>query len=188
MEPKQLERAFKESGKRKKDLAARLGVRPGAISEMLRGDRKVQLEEAPIIRSFFGLAEPGGLLRVPVLDWVSAGRLTAREGVTERDIKRVLSIGDLPAGDWVALEVDGDSMNRIAPEGAVIVVNRADDALHNDAYYVFQNEVGEATFKRYRGRPDRFLPYSYNPDYEPIVPKEDSFRVFGRVRRVIQEV
>lgn len=123
-------------------------------------------------------------IQVPLISWVSAGRLTTVDCVTSVDIERYLTTVDLPTGDWIALEVRGDSMDRIAPDGAFIVVNRSEKHLIDGKYYVFGAENGEATFKRYRANPPRLQPYSFNPDHETIYPK-DGMGVVGRVRRVI---
>lgn len=124
---------------------------------------------------------------IPVLSMVSAGRLKNREGVTPSDIERFIRVDDLPNGDWIALTVEGDSMNRIAPDGSTIIVNRADDTLIDGRYYVFSIEAGDATFKTYKRDPERLQPFSTNPDHMST-PMPDDLYVFGRVRRVIQDV
>lgn len=127
-------------------------------------------------------------IRVPLISWVSAGQLAHQHGIRKVDIQKYLLTGDLPKGDWIALEVSGDSMDRVAPEGSVILVNRADDRLLKDKFYVFATLDGETTFKRYRaGSPPRLQPYSTNPDHETIMPAGELI-VLGRVRRVIQDL
>lgn len=129
---------------------------------------------------------------VPLLSKVSAGNLRHQDGVSEPDIIRRIKVGELPKGNWVALEVDGDSMNRIAPEGAIILVDRSDDRLLDGKYYVFALGNGEATFKMYRRadsqHPNRMSPYSTNPDHMAIPADRDDLYVFGRVKRIIQDV
>ena len=126
---------------------------------------------------------------VPHVSWVSAGKLMAQEGVTPTDIDRYVPVANLPRGDWIALTVDGNSMDRIAPEGSVIVVNRADASLLNDRFYVFALPSGEATFKRWRSTPQPMLqPYSTDLDNLSIPVTTDDLYVVGRVRRVITDV
>lgn len=130
----------------------------------------------------------GGTQQVPVLSLISASNLRDQPGVTEADIQRWISVADLPAeGDWFALEVDGDSMDRVAPDGATILVNRADATLLDKRFYVFALESGAATFKQYRRKPDRLQPYSTNPEHFSI-PASDDLYVIGRVRRVIHDI
>jgi len=80
-------------------------------------------------------------------------------------------------------------MNRLAPEGSILIVNRADSTLLDGRYYVFALDGGQATFKTYRRDPERLQPYSTNPDHMSIpIEQHADLYVFGRVRRVIQEV
>lgn len=78
-------------------------------------------------------------------------------------------------------------MNRVAPDGATILVNRADDRLLDGRFYVFQQGSGAATFKRYKRSPEMMQPFSTNPDHLSI-PIVDDLYVFGRVRRVITDL
>lgn len=152
-------------------LAELLGVTAGWI---LYGDEERQVTET---------------VQVPLVSWVSAGNLKGQDGVTSADIERFVPVANLPKGDWMALSVDGDSMNRVAPPGSVIIVNRAEDALINDRFYVFALETGEATFKRYRRQPQPMLqPFSTNLDHLSIPILDDEFYVIGRVRRVITDL
>jgi len=127
-------------------------------------------------------------VRAPLYSWVSAGRLLAQEGLRKSDIKKYVLASDLPRGDWCVLQVQGDSMDRVAPDQSFIFVNRSDQRLVNDGLYVFGTPEGEATFKRYReGKPPRLQPFSTNPDHETITPTSE-LSVFGRVRRVVIEL
>lgn len=132
--------------------------------------------------------EPRNEVEVPILSMVSAGRLREQMAVTESDIDRRLKIADLPKGEWIGLVVEGDSMDRIAPEGATILVNRADDKLLDGRYYIFSLEGGAATFKRYRREPERLQPFSTNPDHTSFRVENGELYVFGRVRRVIHDI
>lgn len=129
---------------------------------------------------------------VPLLSMVAASNLRDQPGVTETDIIRRIKVGELPKGDWVALEVEGDSMNRIAPDGSIILVDRSDDKLLDGKFYVFSADGGAATFKMYRradrDHPSRMVPYSTNPDHMAMAADRDDLYVFGRVKRIIQDV
>ncbi|MBB4146047.1 S24 family peptidase [Rhizobium rhizoryzae] len=116
---------------------------------------------------------------VPLIAKVSAGDLQ-RDDLRDEQIGTI-TVGQLPAGDWIALEVDGDSMDRISPPESIIIVNRADKRLVANACYVVADENGQATYKRYRPNPDRFEPVSTNTAHEPIFPQQLP-AVIGRVR------
>lgn len=119
---------------------------------------------------------------VPLISWVSAGTLQSPESVEDIRSASHLSVGGLPPGEWVALEVVGSSMDRISPPGSVIVVNLRDKKLVPNACYVIQMDGGEATYKRFRPNPDRFEPVSTSAEHEPIFP-EGPVTVLGRVRK-----
>jgi SOS-response transcriptional repressor LexA len=178
-------------------LTAKLGrsIDRAAVNKMMvdqtgRKPRKVSVDELLAIEEITGFPAPLEAkikgVSVPVLSWVSAGRLAAADGMTPADIERWMTVAELPDGDWIALAVSGDSMDRVAPGGSTIIVNRRERQLVPGGYFVIETEEG-ATFKLYRVRPQRFEPFSTNPSHETLFP-EGRVRVVGRVRRVITEL
>lgn len=124
-------------------------------------------------------------LEVPVIGWVSAGQV-ADIGQLE-EIDRMVA-GVLPSGEYFATEVVGDSVDRIAPEGARIIVNAADRSPRDGKFYIFSLR-GEPTVKRYRSKPVRRLePFSTNPQHEPIFIGDKGWQVIGRVVRSIIDI
>jgi SOS-response transcriptional repressor LexA len=130
---------------------------------------------------------PAGIVRVPLVSWVEAGDLA--------DAIEPYAPGD--AAEWVpvvhahdnliALRVKGQSMDRIAPEGTIVIVDLDDRALVDGRHYVFRHD-GRATFKTWRkGPPERLEPQSTDPDYQPILPV-DGVEVVGRVIRKTEEI
>lgn len=173
------------------------GLNKNTLISNENGNRPISRKMAEEYAKAFNV-DPGWLLfgenelmadvNVPLLSMVSAGNLRAQQGVEEHEIIRRIRVGDLPQGDWIALQVEGDSMNRVAPDGSIIVVNRADQRLVDGRYYVFSLSGGEATFKMFKRNPDRLTPYSTNPDHMAIAADMDDLYVFGRVKRVIVDV
>jgi len=49
---------------------------------------------------------------VPLIAWVSAGQAIFQEGIFDFSDFPTVPVCDLPKGDWIALRVDGVSMNR----------------------------------------------------------------------------
>lgn len=128
-----------------------------------------------------GEGEPGSERIVPLVSDVSAGSLM-RDDVSDEALGTV-EVSGLPDGDWIALKVSGDSMDRISPPESIIFVNRWDTALVPNACYVIDDGEGNATYKRYRpGPPPRFEPVSVNSAIEPIF-FENEPKIIGRVRR-----
>lgn len=161
-------------------------TKPNKKRRKIAGDELLAIEE--ITGYPAPLARRPPAIPVSLVSWVSAGRLTQQAPVTPTDVLRQMMVAELPAGDWIALEVDGDSMNYVAPPGAIIVVNRADRDPINGKYYVFSTGEGETTFKLYLGGPrPRLQPQSRNADHETILVTDD-MTVVGRVARVILDL
>lgn len=174
------------------ELARQIGSKKQNVLRWRDQERKIGNSDAGKLARFFDVTQAEvqlppdgsvGIARVRLINWVSAGKLGAREAV-DGDIGSVLA-GSLPKGDWVALKVEGDSMDLISPPESVIFVNRSDKRLAPNACYVIVDEEGNASYKRYRDKPDRFEPVSMNKNLPVIDPKKTQVRVFGRVRRTM---
>jgi transcriptional regulator with XRE-family HTH domain len=177
-------------------LAEKAGVSQQLISQ-LEGSKNNSTKELPAIAQALGVpvheideayvTDAGGIPTtiVPLIAWVSAGAM-AQDHFGDEALGQ-LRIGDLPAGDWIALRVTGDSMDRISPPDSVIVVNRRDKRLVSNACYVIADLNGDATYKRYRSDPMRFEPVSTNPSHEPIFPDHEP-TIVGRVKRSMIEM
>lgn len=113
---------------------------------------------------------------VPVIGKIAAGNW--REAVRDPD-------GYIPApvksGSAFALKPDGDSMNLVVGEDAIIIVDPEDLDLMEGRLYAIMNGSGETTFKRYRTNPPRLEPVSSNPMHQPIPIGREPFTVLGRV-------
>lgn len=146
------------------DILKAIGVSP---RDVFSGNNKIEQESV-----------------IPLVSQISAGTLseldsTAYDGET-------FNFGDIDSdGDYIALIVDGTSMNRIACHGSIILVDRSRKVLKDKAFYVFQHD-GEATFKRYRSNPIRLEPYSTDV-YEVIYPDIEPIPI-GEVRRIVLDL
>jgi SOS-response transcriptional repressor LexA len=164
-----------------------------AVNKMTLGKRAVAGDEMIAIEEITGFPAPlenaDGLVKVPMLDsLVSAGNLSPREAVRANEVERYVAASDLPPGDWIALAVDGDSMDLVSPPGSIIFVNRADTRLIEGGFYVVASDGDHGTtYKRYRSRPEHFAPYSTNRDHGPVL-MDDAFRVVGRVYRTMLDI
>lgn len=125
------------------------------------------------------IEDDGSVQVIPHLSWISAGSMM------QDDVSQV-AIGTIQVsvlsgkGDWIALTVRGDSMDRISPPESLIFVNRKDKALVANACYVIDDGEGNATYKRYRPDPARFEPVSTNDEHQPLFPDNDP-TIIGRV-------
>lgn len=179
-----------------KAAAKYLGMKQSTYNQYENGTRLIPVEPLSvfakkmkvsidwILNGEGSLPHSSGTIWIPKISLVSAGNLTEIATIeTLDDIPRI-PVSDLPDGDWISFEVEGDSMDRISPPGSLIMVNMRDKALVPNACYVIANESGEATYKRYRDTPARFEPVSINPNHEPLFPV-GPITIIGRVRRSV---
>ncbi|VDC28246.1 hypothetical protein XINFAN_02022 [Pseudogemmobacter humi] len=129
-----------------------------------------------------------GVDPVPLISWVSAGQLAEQDGIIDFENFPRIYVADLPPGRWIALRVDGNSMNKISPHDSVIIVNMNDRGLVSGKCYVVADEAtGEATYKAYDPKADPpFQPRSYLPIDPPkfVGPA----LVVGRVHRTMLDL
>lgn len=174
---------------RRLSIALKRSVDRAAVSKMTKGQRAVSADELLAIAEITGHKPPveqgASALAVPIVSWVTAGTMVSQSGVAEYDDHKKLYFAGLPDGDWIALEVEGDSMDRISPPGSIILVNRRERQLVANACYVIANEMGETTYKRFRPSPRRMEPVSTNPVHEPIYIDQGEPEIIGRVRHSI---
>jgi repressor LexA len=114
-----IERALEKTGKSKGGLARAMGVRPGAVSEILSGIRLIKASEIGPIMDYLELNS------VPIMGRVGAGATIEPED--EQVPPEGLGEVQLPfpiEDDIIAFEVAGDSMLPKYENGDVIVVYR----------------------------------------------------------------
>ena len=114
-----IERGLEKPGKTKGGLATAMGVRPGAVSEILSGIRLIKASEIAPIMEYLELNS------VPIMGRVGAG--ASIEPEHEQVPPEGLGEVELPfpiAEETIAFEVAGDSMLPKYENGDVIVVYR----------------------------------------------------------------
>lgn len=191
-------------------LALGIGVSRGAVGQWESGETAPTTENlsaaAKELRVFFDWLATGRgarefipkadrpddrrqIRRVPVLSWVSAGKLAdAGSQIPVEDVP-LLAVADLGRGDFFALRVKGDSMDRISPDDSVIIVNRSDRSLVPGKPYVFWHVSEGATYKYWQIDPDRLEPASWNAVNKAIfIKRRRDFEVVGRVRRTLLDL
>lgn len=178
-----LERLLSDPSFNQLVLSSKFGVSQSTINRWSQRQSEPRGQNRDAIdalyrKHFLGSTSAPEAIVVPVLTWVSAGAM-ARDDLSQEAIGSI-TVAELPPGDWFALEVVGDSMDRISPPESTIFVNRKDKQLIPHACYVIDDGEGNATYKRYRTNPVRFEPFSTNPAHEPLYPDNDP-TVIGRV-------
>ena len=123
---------------------------------------------------------------IPQISWVQASDLSPEpDFLSQGDYEDVVYYPS-KRESLIALHVRGTSMNRVAPEGSIIIVDYEDVELFDGRCYIFRFD-GDTTFKRYRDNPPRLEPYSTDPQHEPIF-VDGPVEVVGHVIHVLTQL
>jgi len=126
------------------------------------------------------------IIYAPLISWAQAGELSDvvnTETVGEFDTEIAV---EYKRKTVLALRIVGSSINRVAPDGAIVIVDYSLRALKPGKFYLVRKN-GAATVKRYQKSPDRFEPFSTEPDH-PIVFPSKELHVVGRAIRVVTDL
>ena len=189
------------AGLTQQQLAEKVGVTQQTIWYYENGRREmksgvlVELSNALecTVSDLLGLNEVKGVVQqvrspshpMPVVGRIAAG--TPREAIyqTGETHEAPESLWEAhPDGFW--LEVSGNSMNRLFPEGTLVLVDPDEEVRNGDVGVVFVNG-DDATLKRVYvdGESVRLHPESHDPEYQDrVIDREDpdapEVRVLGR--------
>lgn len=149
-----------------------------AVSNLLNGTRRLQIDERAKIASYLGIEQAPMVQWVPYIGLASAGSWGEAVRVSAKARAIPLRIAGKNA---FAVEVNGDSMDKLLPEGGWAVVDPDQTSLFVGKVYLIENEDHETTIKRYYGEPARFEPVSNNELHQPFELAGMRFRVIGRI-------
>lgn len=183
------------------DLGAALGRDRSVVNRILNAKQPLRLDQVEPLAEILQVPEleilrragtwkrrPAPTVRAAaILSEVQAGRFAQ---MPERPpIAHETVLVDYPRDTIFALRVAGDSMDRIAPEGSLVVVDYSERDLRDGELGVFRMN-DEATFKRLRrqGSEAWLQPESNNPRFGPIFPPQgQTVEVIGRVVEIRPE-
>jgi SOS-response transcriptional repressor LexA len=171
--------AMKARGVNQTGMAKVMGLpSQSAFSNILKDKRRVTAEEAKRAYQFLGIKGEPSIQWVPVIGITNAGHW--REAIQ-------MPLGSLPvrpgsvSEDAFAVEVVGDSMDKLIPDGGHIVIDPRQKELRDGKSYLIQNDQGETTVKAYFRNPARFEPVSENDEHTGWLVSDRDFVVLGRV-------
>ena len=175
------------------EVAHAVDLSVSQISRYEAGLRDPKMSELVKLGSFFRVPpaaffedEPPSTVDVPLVSWVSAGSLI--EPGVEPEIEKWIPIAGLGRGDFFALEVKGDSMDLLSPDGSTIIVDRNRRDLRHERAFIFQHGR-ETTFKLWNAELPALMPFSSNRRHNPIPVRDDGdFAVIGQVRRTMLDL
>ncbi len=188
------------AGLTQKQLADALGITQQSVYYYESGDRDIKsstlIDMSRIlgctVTELLGLSSsniiqfnPCKSRPVPVFGSIAAG--TPREALAQSDVTH-----DTPESlcanreNAFWLTVAGNSMNRLFPDGSLVLIDPNDDVRNGDVAVVFVNG-DDATLKRvyFEGEAVRLHPESYDPEYRDRVidatdPDAPEVRVIGK--------
>lgn len=202
MEHNKLAEMRKRAGLTQQELADKLGVAQQTVWYYENGRREMKssvliaMSQALgcTVSELLGIAPSDGIIkprpvdtvRVPIVGRIAAG--TPREAFAQsdeyQDTPRSLVEG---RGECFWLTVAGNSMNRLFPDGSLVLVDEGLEVRDGDVGAVFVNGY-DATLKRVFFSQDgiRLHPESYDPEYRDMFIRRDDpdapeFRAIGRV-------
>lgn len=178
------------------DLAALYGTSQQHIQRMEAGQQRLNTDHMERLGTIFEI-DPLEILvdpseqpaRAPVLDEIQAGAFAEAAGDIERHDLRGVSRWvrvEYPRRTIFALQVRGDSMDRVVPEGGIVIVDYSIKSLEDGDLGVFRVD-GAGTFKRLRRtETEEYLePDSNNPRHTPIFGEQSQMvEIIGRVVRI----
>lgn len=174
------------------------GIDLKKLSRIERGDRRLNTADLATIASALGVnqsellslntaAVTDPIAEVPLISWVNAGRLAeAADPYPVGMAESFITLATRERGLF-ALRVVGNSMNRVAPDGATIIVKPGETTLISGKCYIIKDAAGDVTFKRFRPSPDRFEPFSTEDDHVTVFPAE-GMQIVGRVVKVVTDL
>ena len=179
------------------ELAKKLGVAPSTVGMYERGQREPDFETLEKIANCFSVnmntllgkenetdIVSGSLgIKIPVLGKVAAGiPITAVENILDYE---EISSEMASSGEYVALKIQGSSMEPRMYEGDVVIV-RVQSSVEHGEVAVVMVDGSEATVKKVQFQSSGILLQPFNPSYEPIFYSNEEIeklpvRIFGKV-------
>lgn len=188
------------AGLTQKELATALGITQQSVYYYESGDRDIKasvlIDMSKILKctvsELLGLGTahvipntPANSFPMPVFGRISAG--TPREALTQSDTTH-----DAPEplyrrhSEAFWLTISGNSMNRLFPDGSLVLIDPDEEVRNGDVAVVFVNG-DDATIKRvyFEGKAIRLHPESYDPEYVDRVidesdPDAPEVRIVGK--------
>lgn len=179
-------------------LGKRIGVSQTTISNWQNGRQQPRKPEWDSLLTFIASSprsQPimqhlgvGGLTWAPLISWDDVAGLIDLDNPIPVEDAPLRAFADLVSGDYFALQVKDDAMDRDAREGAVILVNREDRELVAAQNYIFLVD-GQPIFRSWGPGHPHLVPNSIGGRHGiSFITKEHNLRVVGRVVRSVLDL
>ena len=184
----------KDNNLTQSELAKKLGVATSTVGMYERDQREPDFETLEKIAAFFGVnmntllgnnsgKNPLSGTKIPVLGKVAAGiPITAVENILDYE---EISSETAASGEFVALKIQGSSMEPRMYDGDVVIV-RVQSSVENGEIAVVMVDGSEATVKKIQFHPNGIFLKPFNPSYDPIFYSNEEIEklpvhIFGKV-------
>ena len=184
----------KDNNLTQSELAKKLGVATSTVGMYERAQREPDFETLEKIANCFGvnmntiLGNNSGEksvsgTKIPVLGKVAAGiPITAVENILDYE---EISSETAASGEFVALKIQGSSMEPRMYDGDVVIV-RVQSSVENGEVAVVMVDGSEATVKKIQFHPNGIFLKPFNPSYDPIFYSNEEIeklpvQIFGKV-------
>ena len=184
----------KDNNLTQSELAKKLGVATSTVGMYERAQREPDFETLEKIAAFFGVnmntllgnnseKNPLSGTKIPVLGKVAAGiPITAVENILDYE---EISSETAASGEFVALKIQGSSMEPRMYDGDVVIV-RVQSSVENGEIAVVMVDGSEATVKKIQFHPNGIFLKPFNPSYDPIFYSNEEIEklpvhIFGKV-------
>ena len=188
----------KDNNLTQSELAKKLGLAPSTVGMYERGQREPDFETLEKISEYFcvnmntllgkedALNNSNGSvvgIKIPVLGKVAAGiPITAVENILDYE---EISSEMASSGDYVALRIEGSSMEPRMYDGDVVIV-RVQSTVEHGEVAVVMVDGSEATVKKVQFLNNGILLQPFNPTFEPLFYSAEEVeslpvRIFGKV-------
>ena len=122
---------------------------------------------------------------IPVISWAVASELTEKNSSYPSAQAEEFIVTPPNSRNLIALRIQEDSIDRVAPDGSIIIVDLSDRLLKPGQYYVF-NHHGDMIFKQFQQDPARLKGDSTNSCATTF--NADDIKVIGRVTEVTRKL
>jgi SOS-response transcriptional repressor LexA len=168
MKPSEIKSRLAETGRSQIALGRAIGKSKDSVSRLLKGERGLDVEEAELIKNFFGDDQPKAppFVQIPVYGYAAAGGDDRITIASDQVLDRIEVPAGLTRGEVIAIRVAGDSMEPRLYAGELVIVGLNVPPTRNGDCVV-ELKDGSALVKQYRGQRDGtvFL-FQHNPERE----------------------
>lgn len=194
-------------------LAEKLGIKYTTFRDWVKGNTYPRIDKIELLADYFGVKKSALVehhdagVPLPIHSYpyipaaISAGTPETVDAITPDQLEQV-AIPDAVMGKWaghsdvILMRANGESMNRVIPDGSLIGVRRFDEIsdLYDEDIVVF-NCGGEYAVKRFYN--DKlhhayiFQPDSDKPGFAPVVHSyddDDQLNIVGKVVMYVVEL